>query len=168
MTRLYNYLGEFKEWILIGFTSLAIYFEPVIPLIFTTIFFLCFDTIFAIFTTIKLKGTKSLKSHKFQNFFYKAFMYIGVILLFHTLETNILGINWTSHLPILSFPFPYFLTKGFAFLICVNEIKSIDETWVKLGNRSFWVILKDVLIKGKSLKKDLNEITDFDKDEENI
>jgi hypothetical protein len=38
------------------------------------------------------------------------------------------------------------------------EIKSLDETSMKLGNKSVWVILKEMTGKLKELKKDLNEI----------
>ena len=54
----------------------------------------------------------------------------------------------------------YLISKIITFLWLYIEIKSIDETSMKLGNRSLWVILKEIINKGKSLKKDINEIKD--------
>jgi hypothetical protein len=39
-------------------------------------------------------------------------------------------------------------------------MKSIDETSQKLGNRPFVFVLKDIIEKAKSFKKDINEITE--------
>ena len=38
------------------------------------------------------------------------------------------------------------------------EIKSIDETSVGLGNKSFWVILKEMIAKAAEFKKDLKSV----------
>jgi hypothetical protein len=38
------------------------------------------------------------------------------------------------------------------------EIKSIDETSQKLGNKSFYFIIKSIISKAKDLKKDINEL----------
>jgi len=38
------------------------------------------------------------------------------------------------------------------------EVKSIDETSQKLGNKSFYFTIKNLLTKLKDLKKDINEI----------
>ena len=44
-----------------------------------------------------------------------------------------------------------------AFWIYI-EIKSLDETSMKMGNRSFWIVFKEFIEKMKGLKKDLNEL----------
>ena len=36
---------------------------------------------------------------------------------------------------------------------------------MKIGNKSFWVILKELILKAKEVKKDLNELKKDDKDE---
>ena len=53
---------------------------------------------------------------------------------------------------------PYLISKVITFVWLYIEIKSIDETSMKLGNRSLWVIIKEIINKGKSFKKDINEI----------
>jgi hypothetical protein len=42
------------------------------------------------------------------------------------------------------------------------EIKSLDESSIKLGNKSFWVLLKEIN-KLKDIKKDLNDIIEDNK-----
>ena len=51
------------------------------------------------------------------------------------------------------------ISKIITFVWIYIEIKSIDETSMKLGNRSFWVILKEVVRKTKDLKNDINDTT---------
>ena len=38
------------------------------------------------------------------------------------------------------------------------EVKSIDETSVKMGNPSFYAVVKKLMGRLKDLKKDINEI----------
>jgi hypothetical protein len=57
--------------------------------------------------------------------------------------------------------FPKFITAIWLYI----EIKSVDETSMKLGNRSFWVIIKEFLDKLKSLKADVNDVIDSEKKE---
>lgn len=56
------------------------------------------------------------------------------------------------------FSIPNIISKTLTFVWVYIEIKSIDETSVKLGNRSFWVILKELIGKTKDLKKDINDL----------
>jgi hypothetical protein len=52
------------------------------------------------------------------------------------------------------------ISKIVTFIWLYIEIKSIDETSMKLGNKSLWVLFKDLISKAKDLKKDINEIKD--------
>jgi len=76
------------------------------------------------------------------------------IMLAHTISIFIFG-GATLGIPDL-------LPKMLAMLWCYIEIKSLDESSMKLGHRSFWVILREFFTKVKSLKKDLNDIIDTD------
>lgn len=51
-----------------------------------------------------------------------------------------------------------FLPKIITAVWLYIEIKSMDETSMKLGNRSFFIIVKEFIAKLKSLKADVNEI----------
>jgi hypothetical protein len=115
-----------------------------------------FDTAFGIYVSVKLNGLKSFKSHKFFNVVVKLFFYLSSIIMTFLLNKYILGIS--------IFGIDYLLAKTVTSLWCYIEIKSLDESSMKLGNKSFWVLLKEMISKGKELKKDLNELID-DKEE---
>lgn len=55
------------------------------------------------------------------------------------------------------------LTKAMSLLWIFIELKSIDETSIKLGNKSIWVHFKELFAKGKEFKKDLGDIIEDDK-----
>lgn len=62
------------------------------------------------------------------------------------------------------FGIAFLLSKTLTALWIYIEIKSIDESLLKLGNKSFWVLLKEMIEKLKGIKKDLNELIDDKKD----
>ena len=65
----------------------------------------------------------------------------------HIFEGKILDIN-------------HLISKVITFVLLYIEIKSIDETSMKLGNKSLWVLLKELISKTKDLKKGINEVTE--------
>lgn len=142
-----------KEYILIAFISLCAILTPIKPFIILITLFVAADTITAIAGNIKTKGIQSFKSTKFFNIVVKTFFYCGSIVAIYFIdkfifEGSIIGIK-------------LLLTKIVTLLWCYNEIKSLDESSMKYwGNKSVWVMLKEMLNKGKELKKDLNDIID--------
>lgn len=118
-------------------------------LISTAVFF---DTFFAIYMNVKLKGWRSFSSTKLFNVVVKTFFYMGTILLAYLIDTHILEGRL--------FDVKNLISKIITFVWIYIEIKSIDETSMKLGNKSFWVILKELIKKTKDLKKDINDIKD--------
>ena len=109
------------------------------------------DTIFAIYTTIKLNGWKSYQSTKLFNIVVKSFFYLGSITLTFFIDTHIVGINLIMGIEL-------FLSKVITIFWLYIECKSIDETSQKHGNKPFYVIIKNILEKAKKKKKDINEI----------
>lgn len=75
---------------------------------------------------------------------------MSTILLAYLIDTHIMEGKL--------FSIPNLISKTVTFVWLYIEVKSIDETSIKLGNRSFWVILKEVIGKTKDIKKDINEI----------
>jgi hypothetical protein len=127
------------------------FLTPITPLLIMMLFFVILDTVTGIYTTIKLDGINSFRSHKLFNVVIKSFFYFLSIILAFTIskyifDNTLLGIK-------------HLLPKGITMLWIYIEIKSIDETSMKLGNKSFWVILKEFIEKMKSIKTDINEIT---------
>jgi hypothetical protein len=49
------------------------------------------------------------------------------------------------------------ICKALTLMFIYIELKSIDESSMKLGNKSLWVLIKELFNKGKELKKDLGE-----------
>lgn len=117
----------------------------------TTGGFVMVDTLFAIYVVVKLNGWDGFKSNKLFNIAPKTFFYLFGIILGFCIDTFIVdGKIWGINLLI---------SKLICFFFIYIEIKSIDETSMKLGNKSFWVIIKEMILKAKEFKKDLNEVT---------
>ncbi len=111
--------------------------------------FVVSDTILALYATIKLYGIKSYRSNKLFNIVIKTVFYMTAIMLAFLVDTNIfdgsiLGIK-------------ILICKALTLMFIYIELKSIDETSMKLGNKSLWVLIKELFNKGKELKKDLGE-----------
>lgn len=129
---------------------LAIFLTPTTGLIITMIVFIMADTLFGIYASIKMDGMKSFKSTKLFNVVIKTFFYCSTIIMAFTLDKYIFDGSVAG--------IAFLLSKLMTGLWVYIEIKSIDETSMKIGNRSFWVILREMVNKLKSLKKDLNEV----------
>lgn len=109
------------------------------------------DTLFAIYTTIKLNGWRSYQSTKLFNIVVKSFFYMGSIILTYFIDTHILEQNLIMGIPL-------FASKTITLFWVYIEVKSIDETSQKHGNEPFYVIVKKLMSKAKDIKKDINEI----------
>jgi hypothetical protein len=114
-----------------------------------------FDTLFAVYTTVKLYGWKSYQSTKLFNIVIKTFFYMFTIIFSYVIDYYLIGVGGIFGIPLLIAK----LTTGFWIYI---ECKSWDETNQKLGNPPFLTTLKKLMNKLKELKKDLNEIKSDD------
>ena len=130
---------------------IATILAPIKGLLLVTGMAVFLDTIFAIYTTIKLNGWASYQSTKLFNIVVKSFFYLGSITLTFFIDTHIVGINLIMGIEL-------FLSKVITIFWLYIECKSIDETSQKHGNKPFYVIIKNLLDKAKDLKKDINEI----------
>lgn len=133
------------------FISLVTLISPIKGLI--TLIGMCvvLDTLFAIYTTIKLNGWKSYQSTKLFNIVVKTFFYMGSIILAYFIDSHIIETNLILGIPL-------FISKGITLFWVYIEVKSIDETSQKHGNKPFYLLIKDLMTKAKDLKKDINEI----------
>ena len=109
------------------------------------------DTLFAIYTSIKLNGWRSYQSTKLFNIVVKSFFYMGSIILAYVIDTHIINAN-------LIFGIPLITSKAITLFWVYIEVKSIDETSQKHGNEPFYIIVKKLMSKAKDIKKDINEI----------
>jgi len=127
--------------------SILTLLTPVKMLILIITLFVAIDTIYGIYYTIKKRGLKSFKSNYLFNIVIKTFFYAGSIILLFLIDKFIFG--------GLLFGIEFLLSKSITILWCYIEIKSIDETSMKMGNRSIWIIAKEAIAKYKDIKKDI-------------
>ena len=127
-----------------------VFITPIKGMLLLISFAVSFDTLFAIYVSIKQKGISSFKSTKLFNIVVKIFFYMGAILFAFLIDTYIFEKKLLD--------IHYLISKIVSFIWLYIEIKSIDETSQKLGNKSLWVIFKDLISKAKDIKKDINEI----------
>jgi hypothetical protein len=128
------------------------FLTPIKGLLLLMILFIIADTALGIYAAIKLKGIKAYKSTKLFNIVVKSFFYLSSIVLFFMIDKYIFDGTL--------FDVKFFLSKCITMFWIYIEIKSLDETSMKLGNKSFWVLIKEMISKLKGFKKDLNEFTD--------
>ena len=133
------------------FLTIATFLTPIKGLLIITGMAVFLDTIFAIYTTIKLNGWSSYQSTKLFNIVVKSFFYLGSIVLAYFIDTNIVEKNTLFGINLL-------ISKAVTIFWLYIECKSIDETSQKLGNKSFYFTIKNLMSKAKDLKKDINEI----------
>jgi len=144
-------LNNMKSLLMTFILSIITILAPIKAFIVITSLFVLADTSFAIYATIKVEGIRAYRSNKLFNIVIKSFFYMASIVLAflidkYIIEGQLLGIK-------------LLLTKALTLLWCYIEVKSMDETSVKLGYRSLWVIIKELINKCKSLKEDLGDIT---------
>jgi hypothetical protein len=74
-----------------------------------------------------------------------------------------MGFLVDKHILGCTFGISFLAAKTMTTLWIYIEIKSLDESSIKLGNKSFWVLLKEMVNKLKDIKKDLNDIIEDNK-----
>lgn len=142
--------------ILITVAIVTTFLTPIQGLLFLMILFVILDTSFGIYASIKIQGLKSFKSHKLFNIVVKLFFYLMTIIMSFLINKHLLSETL--------FGIKYLIPKVVTALWIYIEIKSIDESSMKLGNKSFWVLLKEMIEKFKGIKSDLNELIDDKKE----
>jgi hypothetical protein len=133
------------------FFAMITFLAPIKGLLLITGLCVLLDTFFAIYTTIKLNGWQSYQSTKLFNIVVKSFFYLGSIILAFFVDTHIIEKNTLFGVNLL-------VSKVVTIFWIYIEVKSIDETSQKLGNKSFYFTIKNLLTKLKDLKKDINEM----------
>lgn len=130
--------------------AVGVWLSPIHGLILAISVLVGVDTVYAIYYTVKMNGLASFTSHKLFNIVPKTVMYMGTIVFAFMVD------NFFFEGQINQIPFA--VTKIMTAVWCFIEIKSIDETRMKLGHKSFIQLIRDYYKKIKSLKKDLGEI----------
>lgn len=131
--------------------SILAFISPISGLLLMVGTFVISDTILAVYATIKINGYSSFRSHKLFNLVIKTFFYLGSIFLAYLIDKFIIQSNIIFGIDLL-------ISKIIALLWAYIEIKSMDETSQKLGNRPAILVIKEIISKAKDIKKDINEI----------
>ena len=131
--------------------SILTFFVPIQGLLLLLILMVSIDTLMAIYVSIKLRGIKSFRSALLRKgMTAKIFLYLGTVLISYMVDVYIL--NGTT------FGIQHLLSKGLTAIWTYAEIKSMDENSMKLGNQSFFIIVKDFFKKITGYSKDIKDI----------
>lgn len=133
-------------------TVLMTFLAPIQALLLLMIGFIVIDTLLAIYATIKIHGMSSFKSNKLFNVVVKSFFYCSSIIMAFAIDQYIMGGTL--------FGVEMLLSKAMSIFWIYIEVKSIDETSINLGNRSFWVIIKEMIAKIGKLKTDIKKLNE--------
>ena len=142
---------KIQESITLILGTFLVFIQPVVGLFFLTLFFMLIDTFYAVYTVRKLEGWSKVTSRRGGDIFVKGRIYGSSILVSHMIDVFILKDS-------LFFGIPPIAAKATTFVILFIEGKSIDETRMKLGKKSFFVMLREWINKGKRFKQDVNEL----------
>lgn len=133
--------------------TMGTFLMPIKGLIILLVCFITFDTAMAIYVSVKKKGWKSFKSALLRKgMTSKVFLYLGTVVIAFMADIFIMGGT--------TFGIKYLLSKGLSAVWCYAEIKSCDENSMKLGNRSFFVILKEFFQKVTGYKDEIKKIVE--------
>lgn len=138
-----------KQYVWTLLTIIISFLAPIQGLLLLMIAFVLVDTITGIYTSVKLKGKESFRSGILFNIVPKIFMYLSTIILAYGVDVLIIN---------EIFGMKYILAKILSIIFIYTEIKSIDENSMKLGNRSFWTVLKEIIRRLTNIKKDINKL----------
>jgi hypothetical protein len=145
-------MNKLTEIIGLFFATFFVFIQPIVGLFFLVLVFMLVDTGYAIYSVVRVnKGWSKFSSRKLSDIIVKGVIYGGGVLVSHMIDSFILKDS-------LLFGIPPVAAKVTAFVILFIEGKSIDETRIKLGKRSFFVMLREWINKGKRFKQDVNDL----------
>jgi len=135
-----------KPLIMTFFTFLT----PIKGLLSILFLFILLDTLMGIYVSVKTKGWGSFRSVILRKGIgAKLLFYLGTAVLAFMIDKYIVGAT--------AFGIHYLLSKSITALWIYVEVKSLDETSMKLGNRSVWVIAKELIKKIANIKQEFNQ-----------
>lgn len=138
-------------WIKAALFTLLTFLAPIKGLIILLFCFILFDTILAIYVSVKTKGIKSFRSALLRKgMTSKVFLYLGSIIIAYLIDLHVMG--------GVTFGIKLLVSKALSSVWCYAELKSCDENVMKLGKRSFFVILKEFLQKVTGYKDEVKKI----------
>ena len=130
--------------------TLFTFLTPIKGLLSLLFLFIFLDTIVGIYVSVKTKGWRSFQSVILRKGIgAKLLFYLGTAILAFMIDQYIVG--------PAAFGIHYLLAKSVTSLWIYVEVKSLDETSMKLGNRSIWVILRELIKRIANIKKEFGQ-----------
>ena len=141
---------KFKEALSSTLAAAVIVLSPIHGLIIIISIAVATDTMCAIYHTIKVNGWRSFNSHKLFNIVPKTFLYMGTIIFAFLID------KFFFHGELNGVPFA--VSKVVTAAWTGVELKSIDETRMKLGYKSMVVLAKEAYKNIRGIKKNLEDL----------
>ncbi len=138
-----------KTYALYIFTSLLVFFAPVVGILIAVGLAIALDTIFGIAKSIKLK--EKITSRKLSNIVSKFVLYQASVLLIFTIDTFLLGEFFK-----IWFSIPYFFTKVVTIILIFIEAVSIKENFEQAFNIDVLKMLKKFLRRSAEIKEGID------------
>ena len=145
--------SNLKNSILAAYGILIAFLTPIIPLMIIVFGAIILDTIFGVLRAKKVK--EPITSRRLSKIISKLLLYQLVIILAFSTEKFILSdiIGIFCQIPLIG-------TKLVTTLLLFIEGTSINENYKILSGVSLWQKVKDLVGRGKELKKDIKDIVD--------
>ena len=134
-------------------SSLVVLFIPIQGILISVGMAIILDTFTGVFKAVKLNGWKSIKSRTLSQIVSKLLLYEVCILLLFVIDKFILNefiIKWLG--------INYMFTKICAILLIFVELVSIKENIEASYNISIWKLLKNLFLRAKEIKQDIDQI----------
>jgi hypothetical protein len=134
---------------LIGIVSS--FFLPISGILFLIGFSIFVDTLTGLWKAKKLKI--KITSRKLSAIISKLFLYELAVIGFYLIDFWIL-----NDIILKFFSVPLMLTKILALTLVSIEVMSINENYISIRKISIWDSLRNLFLRAKEIKQDLNEI----------
>jgi hypothetical protein len=134
-------------------SSLVVLFVPIQGILISVGMAIILDTFTGVFKAVKLNGWQSIKSRTLSQIVSKLLLYEVCILLLFVIDKFILNefiIKWLG--------INYMFTKICAILLIFVELVSIKENIEASYNISIWKLLKNLFLRAKEIKQDIDQI----------
>lgn len=127
------------------------FFLPISGILFLIGFAIFIDTLTGIWKSKKLNIP--ITSRKLSAIISKLFLYELAVIGFYLIDYWIL-----NDIIMTFFSVPLMLTKILALTLVSIELMSINENYISIRKISIWDSLRNLFLRAKEIKKDLNEI----------
>jgi hypothetical protein len=127
------------------------FFLPISGILFLIGFAIFVDTLTGIWKSKKLKIP--ITSRKLSAIISKLFLYELAVIGFYLIDYWIL-----NDIIMTFFSVPLMLTKILALTLVSIEVMSINENYISIRKISIWDSLRNLFLRAKEIKQDLNEI----------